>query len=109
MKDRLDDLLQTVEAPAASPDFFRRLRALPLPAERRIVNGHRWLAYLLPLPVAAAFAGFAIGVLVSPVPQELAPELDIAGFIDGGADAVVVELMEDVLWPYERSITLASY
>ena len=109
MRDRLDDLLHTVEAPAVDPGFIRRLRTLPLPARSPRFNGWQWLASLLPLPVAAAFAGFAMGVFASAAPQDAARTLDITGLIDGGADAAVVELMEDVLWPYERGITLASY
>ena len=109
MGDRFNEQLMTVVPPDVDPAFVERLRALPLPAVRRSGFGQEWLRYLLPLPVVAALAGFALGVLAHPAPIPSSQTIDLAVLASGSADRVVVELMEDILWPYDSPVTLVSY
>ncbi len=109
MQDRLDELLKSVVPPDADPVFVERLRWLPLPARRRSFSVWEWLAYLVPLPAAAAVAGFAFGVLTTSAPLPNRQAIAFTELVGGRADAVAVELMEDILWPYDSPITLASY
>ena len=108
MAEQLDVLLDTVEPPELRPDFVTRLHAMPLPVFRTALF-REWWRYLVPLPVAAALAGFAVGFLTAPPMPMSAPAIDLAAFGGGDADAVVVELLEDILWPYDSPITLASH
>ena len=66
-----------------------------------------------PLPAvltAAAAAGFAVGLLTAAAPRlDHAPAVDLATLAGYTADVIVVELMEDVLWPYDSPVILVSY
>ncbi len=109
MQDRLDGLLQSVVPPETDPTSVERLRRLPLPVRQRSFSVWEWLTYLVPLPTAAAVAGFALGVLTASAPPPNQQAIALSDLVGGRADAVAVELMEDVLWPYDSPITLASY
>lgn len=109
MDARFNELLMSVALPEADPAFMERLRTLPFPAARRSWFGPEWLRYLVPLPAAAALAGFALGVLTNSAPIPSSQTIDLAVLASGSADRVVVELMEDILWPYDSPVTLASY
>ncbi len=111
---RLDALLDMVEAPPPSDDLLARLRILPLRRARgRWDFAVRAWRFARPLPAvltAAAAAGFAVGLLTAAAPRlDPAPAVDLATLAGYTADVIVVELMEDVLWPYDSPVILVSY
>ncbi len=109
MDDRVEGMLRTVRAPDVDRAFVARLHDLPLPAVPRSLFDRAWWRYLVPLPVTAALAGLALGLMTAPPPEANQQTIDLAVLIGGEADTFVVELMEDILWPYDSPVTLASY
>ena len=110
---QLDALLDMVEAPTPSNDLLARLRLLPLRRARDrwdfVVHVRRFVRPQPAVLTAAAAAGFAVGLLTAAAPLDPAPAADLATLADNTADVIVVELMEEVLWPYNSPVTLVSY